>query len=140
MVTRIDVLVRLGRGNGDLAKKYYHLGLICKLHVGIALVVTIGYFKDSIILLFTGVAPVVTYLEYIFPFVVIRLGLNALYATLSMILRVTNNSKYLALIQLVCTTLMDLSAGLWLFCTDYNPAYAFMGFLLGRFTATVWCF
>ena len=140
MVTRTDVLVRLGQGKADLAKKYYHLGLICKLHVGVAFVVTFGYFKDSIILLFTDVAPVVSYLEYMFPVLVILLMLNALYATLSSIMRITNKSEYLAWISFVSMTLMDLSAGLMLFCTDYNPAYSFIGFLLGRFLGTVWSF
>jgi Na+-driven multidrug efflux pump len=112
-VTRTDVLVRLGQGEGDLAKKYYHLGLICQLHVGIAFMVTIGYFKHSIIMLFTDVAPVVSYLEYTFPFLLILQMLHPLYATLSTILWVMNESKYLAWINFVSLTfLMDLSAGL----------------------------
>ena len=138
MVTRTDVLVRLGQGKADLAKKYYHLGLICKLHVGVAFVVTFGYFKDSIILLFTDVAPVVSYLEYMFPVLVILLMLNALYATLSTVLRITNNSEYLPWINFVSMTLMVLFVGLWLFCRDYNPAHFFIGFLFGRCTGTVW--
>jgi Na+-driven multidrug efflux pump len=65
--TRTDVLLRLGQGEWDQAKKYYHLGLICQLHVGVACMVIIGYFKGSFILLFTAVAPAVSYLEFIFP-------------------------------------------------------------------------
>ncbi len=96
MVTRTDVLVRLGQGNGDLAKKYYHLGLICKLHVGVAFLVTIWYFNDSIIKLFTDVAPVISYLEYIFPMLLILQIANPLYATLATIMRIVNKSEYLA--------------------------------------------
>ena len=140
MVTRTDVLVRLGQGDGDLAQKYYHLGLICQLHVGVLFMVTIGYFKDSIILLFTDVTSVISYLEYIFPLLVIIQMSNALYATLSSILRITDNSKYLAWINFVSMTLMVSFAGLWLFCTDYSPVYFFIGSVLGGLTGVVCIF
>jgi Na+-driven multidrug efflux pump len=140
-VTRTDVLVRLGQGEGYLAKKYYHLGLICQLHVGVAFMVTFGCFKDNIILLFTDVAPVVSYLQTIFPFLLMLQMLHPLYATLSTILRLMNESEYLAWINFVSMIVIsDLSAGLWLFCTDYYPAYFFIGLLFGRLVGHVWSF
>ena len=141
MVTRTDVLVRLGQGNGDLAKKYYYLGLICKAHISVLLIITFGYFKDSIIPLFTSVAPVYSYLEYIFPLFLLLQVVNPFYATTSTILRISNKSEYLAIINFVSMTgVMDLSAGLVLFCTDWNPAYFFIGPSLGRLVGTVWSF
>ena len=63
MVTRTDVLLRLGQGKAELAKKYFYLGIICKLHVSFGLLVIFGYFKNSIIPLFTEVQSVYEYLE-----------------------------------------------------------------------------
>jgi Na+-driven multidrug efflux pump len=137
-VTRTDVLFSLGQGHGDFAKKYYHLGLICQLHVGVAFMVAFGYFKDSIILLFSDVAPVVSYLENIWPLLVMLQMLHPLYSILSTMMRVMNECEYLAWMNFVCMILNVLFVGIWLFCTDYNPAYCFIGHVLVRLTGNVW--